>query len=192
MSSSPPCRNDTDRKRYLIETAGDPAWIRTRDLQLDAWSRNDINARSDIFTVRAPFEAIAEFRFVGMLAAGWRASRPRCRSSLPPVRAPLDPRSAGAGHQNAMAFSMRDARSISGYPGCSRIVENRLGLDVLGLNRPVTALVVLDNIGQNVQLGGFWSVGAFSCRDVHKLISTSQCAIIVGLRADPQQIDVEI
>jgi hypothetical protein len=36
----------------------------------DAWSRNDINARSDIFTVRAPFEAIAEFRFVGMLAAG--------------------------------------------------------------------------------------------------------------------------
>jgi hypothetical protein len=29
------------------------------------WSRNDFNARSDIFTVRAPFDAIAEFRFVG-------------------------------------------------------------------------------------------------------------------------------
>jgi hypothetical protein len=49
----------------------------------DAWSRNDFNARSDIFTVRAPFEAIAEFRFVGMSAAGCSASRLRCRSSLP-------------------------------------------------------------------------------------------------------------
>jgi hypothetical protein len=31
-----------------------------------AWSRNDFNARADIFTFRAPFDAIAEFRFVGM------------------------------------------------------------------------------------------------------------------------------
>jgi hypothetical protein len=30
-----------------------------------AWSHNDFNARSDIFTFRAPFEAVAEFRFVG-------------------------------------------------------------------------------------------------------------------------------
>jgi hypothetical protein len=31
-----------------------------------AWSHNDFNARSDIFTFRARFEAVAEFRFVGM------------------------------------------------------------------------------------------------------------------------------
>jgi hypothetical protein len=31
-----------------------------------AWSHNDFNARSDIFTFRAPFEAVIEFRFVGM------------------------------------------------------------------------------------------------------------------------------
>jgi hypothetical protein len=31
-----------------------------------AWSHNDFNARSDIFTFRAPFEAVAESRFVGM------------------------------------------------------------------------------------------------------------------------------
>ena len=39
-------------------------WLRQ---QLEgAWSHNDFNARSDIFTFRAPFEAVAEFRFVGM------------------------------------------------------------------------------------------------------------------------------
>jgi hypothetical protein len=31
-----------------------------------AWSHNDFNARSDIFTFRAPFEVVVEFRFVGM------------------------------------------------------------------------------------------------------------------------------
>jgi hypothetical protein len=75
----------------------------------DAWSRNDFNARSDIFTVRAPFEAIAEFRFVGM----------------PAFEPHLICRSTGAGYQNAMAFSMRGARSISRYVGCGGIVENR-------------------------------------------------------------------
>jgi len=35
-----------------------------------AWSHNDFNARSDIFTFRAPFEAVAEFRFVGMPISG--------------------------------------------------------------------------------------------------------------------------
>jgi hypothetical protein len=74
-----------------------------------AWSRNDFNARSDIFTVRAPFEAIAEFRFVGMPAA--------------PVRAPLDPPAPAI--RTLWHFSMRGARSISRYVGCGRIMENR-------------------------------------------------------------------
>jgi hypothetical protein len=42
---------------------------------------NDFNARSDIFTLRAPFEGAEEFRFVGMSHLGcwlsWRQSRLR-------------------------------------------------------------------------------------------------------------------
>jgi hypothetical protein len=159
-----------------------------------AWSRNDFNARSDIFTVRAPFEAIAEFRFVGMPAAGWCASRLRCRSNLHRFEPHLIYRrrlSGRYGIQYAGRSIYFQVRRL--WQNCGKSLElAQLGLDVLGLNRPVTAPVVLDKIGQTIQLGGFWSVGAFSCHDGYELVSASRCAITVGLCADPQRIDVEI
>jgi hypothetical protein len=128
----------------------------------DARSRNDINARSDIFTVRAAFEAIAEFRFVGMLAAGWCASRLRCRSSLLGFEPHLiHDRRRRPSERYGIQYAGRSIyfRVPRLWQDCGKSLElARLGLDVLGLNRPVTALVVLDKIGQNVQLGGFWSV----------------------------------
>lgn len=66
---------ENTRTSKSLKTLATPPEFETGTFSLeDAWSRNDINARSDIFTVRAAFEAIAEFRFVGMLAAGWCAS----------------------------------------------------------------------------------------------------------------------
>jgi hypothetical protein len=40
-----------------------------------AWSHNDFNAHSDIFTFRALFEAVVEFRFVGMPISASHATR---------------------------------------------------------------------------------------------------------------------
>ena len=53
------------RANHLISLAT-PAGLKPATNSLEGpWSSNDFNARSDIFTVRAPFDAIAEFRFVG-------------------------------------------------------------------------------------------------------------------------------
>jgi hypothetical protein len=116
---------ENTRTSKSLKTLATPPEFETGTFSLeDAWSRNDINARSDIFTVRAAFEAIAEFRFVGMLAAGWCASRLRCRSSLLGFEPHLihDRRRRPS---ERYGIQMRDARSISEYPGCGRIVENR-------------------------------------------------------------------
>jgi hypothetical protein len=83
-----------------------------------AWSRNDFNARSDIFTVRAPFEAIAEFRFVGMPAARWSASRLRCRSNLHRFEPHLIHRRRLSGRYGISVCGALDL-----FPGTSAVAE---------------------------------------------------------------------
>jgi hypothetical protein len=74
----------TRRTSKRLKTLATPPGFEPGTLSLEgAWSRNDFNARSDIFTVRAPFDAIAEFRFVGTPTSRPLAATQRALTSRP-------------------------------------------------------------------------------------------------------------